>query len=278
LNVLDTAARHGDPVLAKDVFRVLSNRSVKLEIHHYEALLEAYASGNDVKSALTVLCAMRDAGIDPSDASTRAIYKSLRGQPEGPKEAFEALHLLRKDGRKIPIVAINCVLDASSFQGNAILALEHYKQLRVLCPDGPNTTTFNVLVRACGVSHRKDLAMFLVSEMQAMGISPDSLTYDRLLLVCLQEDNYEDAFKYLEEMERRRWTPRPGTWKALVARCATASDQRAWELADRMDEKGLDTVKIRDWLSKTWGKSDRLETTEKLELRETRGNVFQGAV
>ena len=111
-----------------------------------------------------------------------------------------------------------------------------------------------------------------------MGISPDSLTYDRLLLVCLQEDNYEDAFKYLEEMERRGWTPRPGTWKALVARCATASDQRAWELADKMDEKGLDTVKLRDSLSETWGKSSGLGATEKLEQREASGHIFQGAV
>ncbi|KAI9765345.1 MAG: hypothetical protein M1840_007425 [Geoglossum simile] len=278
LNVLNTAARHGDPVLATEVFRVLSNRSVKLEMYHYEALLEAYTGGGDVKSALTVLCAMRDVGIDVSEASTRAIYKSLREQSKGPREAFEALRLLRKDGRKIPIAAINCILDALSFQGNAILALEHYKQLRSLCPDGPNTTTFNVLVRACGVSHRKDLAMFLVSEMQAVGISPDLLTYDRLLLVCLQEDNYEDAFKYLEEMERRGWAPRPGTWKALVARCVTAGDQRAWELVNQMDEKGLDTVKIRDWLSEAWGKSGGLETTEKLELGKTGGHISQGGV
>ncbi|KAI9783818.1 MAG: hypothetical protein M1839_003154 [Geoglossum umbratile] len=269
LNVLNTAARHGDSVLALDVFRVLSNRSVKFEMHHYEALLEAYAGGGDVKSALTVLCAMGDSGIEPSEASTRAIYKSLREQPEGPKEAFEVLRLLRKNGRTIPIIAVNCILDASSFQGNAMLALEHYKQLRGLCPDGPNTTTFNLLVRACGVSHRKDLALFLVSEMQALGVSPDSLTYDRLLLVCLQEGDYEDAFKYLGEMEKRGWAPRPGTWKALVAKCAAAGDRRAWELIDRMDERGLDTVKICDWLNEVWGKTDELEKVEKPESERT---------
>src|SRR5438552_17341733 len=71
LNVLNTAARHGDFDLATEVFRVLGNRSVRFEMHHYEALLEAYTASGDIRSALMVLCVMEGAGIEPSEASTR---------------------------------------------------------------------------------------------------------------------------------------------------------------------------------------------------------------
>jgi pentatricopeptide repeat protein len=264
INVLNTAARHGDFVLATDVFRVLGNRSVRFEIHHYEALLEAYTEGGDIRSALTVLCVMADAGIEPSDASTRAIYKYLCEQPGSSKQAFEILHLLRKDGRSIPISAINCVLEASAFLGDITQALEYYKRLRDLQPDGPNITTFNVLLRGCTMSRRKDLAMFLVSEMQSLRIRPGALTYDRLILVCVQEDDYEDAFKYLEEMERQGWTPRLGTCKALVMKCAKTCDRRARELTTKLERKGINTVEMCKGLSELWG-SERAERTEALE-------------
>ncbi|KAH0565350.1 hypothetical protein GP486_001251 [Trichoglossum hirsutum] len=280
INVLNTAARHGDFVLATDVFRVLGNRLVRFEIHHYEALLEAYARGGDIRSALTVLCVMADAGIEPSDASTRAIYRSLCKQPDGHKRAFEILHLLRRDGRSTPIAAINCVLEAPASLGDITQALEYYKQLRDLRPDGPNIATFNVLLRGCGMSRRKDSAMFLVSEMQALGIRPVALTYDRLILVCVQEDNYEDAFKYLEEMEAQGWMPRIGTYKALAVKCAKSGDRRARELTAKLERKGIKTVEICRELDKFWG-SERMENTEILEQQgngESRESIMYDSV
>ncbi|KAH0538801.1 hypothetical protein FGG08_004633 [Glutinoglossum americanum] len=277
INVLNTAARHGDSVLATDVFRVLGNRSVKFEMHHYEALLEAYTGGGDIRSAMTVLCIMKSAGVEPSEASTRAIYMFLHGQSDGPKEAFEILQLLRKDGRNIPVAAINCVLEVLASLGNITQALVYYKQLRDFCSDGPNRATYNVLLRGCGIMRRKDLALSLLSEMLALNISPNSLTYDRLILVCVQGDNYEDAFKYLKVMEDLAFTPRIGTYKALVTKCARAGDARAWELIAMLDTTGVDTAEMRQESNALWG-AEGMKSTGGVEGEEPRGEEYKEKV
>lgn len=94
--------------------------------------------------------------------------------------------------------------------------------------------------------------MFLASEMLALSITPDALTYDRLLLVCLDQDDYEDAFRYFEEMKGRGWAPRQGTLVAMVKKCAERGDERAFEIYREIQAEGMETAKIRKWLRDNW--------------------------
>jgi pentatricopeptide repeat protein len=85
------------------------------------------------------------------------------------------------------------------------------------------------------MNNRKELAMFFANEMIQLGLKPDRLTYDRLILVCLQVDDLEDALLYYEEMRSLRrnpgaaeiMRPRKGTWEELIIRCAKVGDDRA---------------------------------------------------
>ncbi len=268
LNVLTTAARHGDADLATDVFRILGDRKTRFDLNQYETLLDAYVADGNIKTALTILCIMKASGGSPDEGSTRSIFHHLRQDPGLPKKAFDSLLELREARRAVPTCAVNCIIEASVHLGDLPQAIEHYKGLRTVCPDGPDTVTFNTLFRGCNNAHRKDLAMFLASEMRSLKVKPNALTYDRLLLVCLGQDDYEDAFRYLDEMKSRGWTPRQGTLVAMAKKCAENGDDRAFDVYREIEAEGFETGNIRKWLRDNWaGLGDVTARLEDVQLQ-----------
>jgi pentatricopeptide repeat protein len=273
-NVLNTAARNNDPRLATDVSRVLAGRTSKLDIHHYEALIEAYAGSSDLKSALHILSIMRKSGLEPSEATTRPIYARLQKWKHPPFNAWKLLEGLYKDGKAIPIAAINVVLEAYVFHGNLRDAVRQYNSLRKICPSGPSTTTFNIILQGCSKGEgNKDTAMLLASEMVNRGVRPDALTYDRLILACLTEDDYEDAFKYLREMKAMFAASelRMGTWTALVKKCVGAGDSRAWDLLEELNGRGTSTERLKSWMEGAWKRS--VDSNQQRKLSGAQANI-----
>ncbi|KAL8829220.1 MAG: hypothetical protein Q9170_006264 [Blastenia crenularia] len=258
LNVLNTAARHGDFYLATDVIRVLGNRNQTVQLHHYEALVESCLP-SDLRTAFILLTHMTSAGMPPTDHSTRAIFLHLRQSPRLPQTALSILRDLREQNRFIPIEAVNVIIESYIDHDRLDAALETYKTLHTLCPSGPFTTTFNLLFRGC--RGRKDVAMFLASEMVMLKISPDALTYDRLILVCMEDlsdrDYMEDAWRYFEEMRGAGWWPRPGTAMAMAKRSCHVGDERVWRLqGDDDEEPGIEKSVLKKVVEEEW-------TTEK---------------
>jgi len=211
---------------------------------------------------------MSKAGLEPDSSTTRPIYLHLSQAPDLPFKAWEVLKSLSNDDHVIPAAAANVVIEASIAVGRFEDAVELYKELYTICEGGPDTETFNVILQSASRRRNKDLAMFLASEMQALGVKPDLLTYDRLILVCLREDDYEDAFRYLEEMTevgkqreeagQKGWWMRGGTATAMVRRCVVAGDERAWDILDKMDKRGIGNYKLRGWVKENWKGAPRM--------------------
>jgi pentatricopeptide repeat protein len=278
LSTLNLAARHSDPPLATSCIRILSNRQPALSPYHYEALLTAYIGVKDLRTAFRILTIMTKAGLMPDVSTTRPLFLYLTSSATLPLEAWSLLTSLYEAGHVVPIAAINVILESLNTLGEVDEAIYIYKQLHNICESGPNTETFNILLQ--GVSKhpdKKDLAMFLAAEMVALGIKPDRLTYDRLILSCLKVDDYEDAFKYLEEMiivgqgketedGKKGWWMRNGTAQELVRRCVAAKDERAWDLLAEMTERGIANHKL-----KTWAENQLGQLKEPLERVAPRG-------
>ncbi|KAK4544524.1 hypothetical protein LTR36_004096 [Oleoguttula mirabilis] len=197
LNVLTTAAQAGDAVLATDVFSHLSKRGTAFQPIHYQLLLECYLSTTppDLKRALSILTIMTLEKLDISLAETRALYLHLRSQPALVAEAFATLRELHEQGRKIPIAALNLIIECYVQQRNLAEAMKVYKLIHTFVPmaEGAKKTfanieTFNLLLRGCRLASPPDegLASFLVSELLALRIKPTVLTYDRLILVFVE--------------------------------------------------------------------------------------------
>lgn len=264
INVLSTAARHGDFLLATDVFRILGNRTETLQHYHFESLMEAYLGALDLKSALATLAVMTSSGVNPTESSLRPIYLYLCQDTSLPATALSMLHDLHSSKRPIAPSAINVIIESYIHHGNLPSAISTYKILHALCPPGPTVSTFNTLFRGCAKFGRKDQAMFLAAEMVTLQVAPDALTYDRLILVCLnslgaekEEDEAEDeafldAWRYFEEMRSLDLWPRQGTVVALARRCCERGDERVWDLVGSGGQKGMGIREMEIFISDHW--------------------------
>lgn len=266
--ILHTAAREGDITMATTAFHMITERNDPFTDRLTEQLIMAYARAGDHQAPFTMLSVMESAGVSPDAGSTRPIRRTLLNM-ERPADAWKHFEKLRSEGRKIPIAAPHVILetvleagqnasekgkdhenrvvdagvdddsDKSASQSPSQMekaldtAFELYKTLHHFVK--PTAETFDILLKGCRLARRKDLAVFLVSEMLYMKVQPTMLTYDRLILVCLEDlldpsTGREDAFKYWKEMRSKQMMPRMGTVKKLCMDLAEARDPRAWRV------------------------------------------------
>lgn len=257
LNVLSTATRHGNTRLATSVLRVLSKRSGNpIQLHHYEALLETYVRNDDLYTAFTILTTMATAGFAPCEGSTRPIFAHLRQSPRLPGIAQKILKDLKGNHRQIPIQAVNVVIEAHVFHQDLDSALKLYSSMQSFSISAelvPNTATYNSLFNGCAKAARKDKAMFLASEMVALNINPDALSYDRLIGVCLSYGaGLGDAWKYFEEMRQAGWWTRKGTTIRLAKAACAAGDSRIWKLLDEQEGVGFQKTTLERMVEDKW--------------------------
>lgn len=255
--VLQSCARAGDHTLAKDVLRVLHKRSTLPAAHHHESLIEAHLAASDLRGALETVLHTSSTVHPPTDASLRPLFLYLRAKPARPAAALtilQEMHDLRTSKATptpIPVPAVNAIIEAHVHVSALDAALAVYKALPTLCcPHAPSTHTFNALLRGAAGTGRKDVAMFLAAEMRALGVTPDALTYDRLMLACLQqgrggrggvEDDCDgdsgrwrrdlrDAWRYWGELRGHGWWARRGTVTVLARKSCEAGEGRVWGL------------------------------------------------
>lgn len=253
LATLNVAARYGEPALASDVFRVLSNRGVRFEEHHYAALLESYVVSGDLATAFSVLAVMRGAGVPPGEHTARPIVLRLTQSDDAtPQDAFEILKSVRRGGKIVDLTALNALMAAHVARADINAAFEVYNRL----PDfdlRPETSSFNILLKGAQEQGRKDFALNVVSEMKEMKVPPDASTYEGVFGACLAQENYEDAFIWLEEMKSRGLRPGLAMYGALVRRCYTEKDGRYRAALSEMRRRGVDMEKFLELL----GEDDR---------------------
>ena len=280
LSVLTTAARKGDAALATSVFHVLGKRSTTFKQIHYDQLLATYmsASSPDLRAAFTVLSIMADLKIVPTASSTRPIFAHLKKHPSDCTVAFDIITSLHEGGREIPIAALNVLMEGyveTNQLEQALVAYKHMHLFERLAVDKhgkpvrrsraySTLDTFNILLRGAArpaAEKAFDLAMFLVSEMLAIGVRPDSLVYDRLILICVQEEKLDHAYRYFDETEELGLVPRLRTAEFLAFALAGKADDRCWDVLQRMQDRGASMAeKQKTQLQRKFDRAQRGET------------------
>ncbi|KAK6525880.1 hypothetical protein TWF281_010924 [Arthrobotrys megalospora] len=250
LKVLNTAARYGNPDLALEVFRVLTLRNVPFQEHHYAALSAAYARSGQLIPAFRALTLMRNQGITHTATTANAIIEALTssGKIENVDSAYATLKdfvASTNDKEVVEVAGFNAVLAACVKLKDLERALGVYAECAALNV-APNTETFNTLFAGCvecSSPPNKELAMFLANEMKEMGLLPDFVTYEELLKVSLyQEEDYEDAFVYLEEMKEviPGGRVRPTVYEWIARRLEEKGDERLGMVVEEMKALGYD--------------------------------------
>lgn len=239
LNVLNTAARHGDSALATAAIELLSGRQVKLGLHHYEPLLESYVQVGDVENAFRVLCIMTDIGFQLGRSSTRSVFQMLKRSPELADEAVRVLGDLSKD-HDVPVAAINVLLEALTKTPQSMSrTLEIYHSVRDLCKSGPSPLTFEVLLDGCTTSED---AVSLISQMDLFSIRPTPAILDGLIRCFVHDGSLDVAMLYLDEMSR---FPSSSPWASertlsmVLHRCYRDGDARAFKVLSEAERRGV---------------------------------------
>ncbi|KAF3295490.1 hypothetical protein TWF132_001535 [Orbilia oligospora] len=269
LKVLNTAARHGNPDLALEVFRILTLRNVPFQEHHYAALSAAYARSGQLIPAFRALTLMRNQGIAHTATTANAIIEALTssGKIENVDSAYATLKdfvASSNDKEVVEVAGFNAVLAACVKLKDLERALGVYAECAALSV-APNTETFNILFKGCvecatpsetpdatPTAPNKELAMFLANEMKEMGLQPDFVTYEELLRVSLyQEEDYEDAFVYLEEMKEviPGGKVRPMVYSWIAQRLEEKGDERLGMVVEEMKGLGYEEE------AKVWGEA-----------------------
>ncbi|KAI0841934.1 hypothetical protein F5Y06DRAFT_258633 [Hypoxylon sp. FL0890] len=252
MNILNAASNHADAPLAVSAIQMLSNRGKKLELHHYEALIDIHAQEKDLRKAFTILCIMAKADLRPDLSTTRSIFRILRESSSETDRALEVLNDL-KSQYQVPTAAFNVVLEATEAHYGFKMASDLYRNVRQVCTAGPDLETYHILLRHCTM--RKSMN-FLFAEMEALSIEPTQTTYDHLIRISCMQDNYEQAFHFLEKMRTIRTAGLPNDWwmsrdvaLALVRRCIQAEDIRVQDLIEECRKRGMSIdAEVQEWL------------------------------
>lgn len=294
LSVLSTASRGGDTSLATAIFTQLSKRGEVFKPLHYQLLIDAYlnASPPDVIRALSILTLMPAEKLQPTVWQTRSLFLCIRNSPDLTHAAFAQLRALHEEGRGIPIAAFNALIESWIYQKNLVEALRVYKQIHTFAPQTSgepktlaNVDTFNLLLKGCRTENPPDEAQasFLAGEMRALRVEPNSLTYDRLILVySLASEHHarpaasapdaggetdgtarvkmllDWATQHFMEMQPLGLMPRFGTVSKLATQLAKVQDSRCWDVLQLAEDAGEE--KIEGWREKskwTWANVEK---------------------
>jgi pentatricopeptide repeat protein len=277
---MNLAARNKDIDLAQDVFDFLGRRDTVFEAQHYEVMLEAYVNADMPTNGFYILSAMQQAGVLPTEGTTRRLFSWLKNNPDRLEEMYIELKNIKESGGSIPVAAVNVLIEAAVQRKKLTLAIDLYKAIPETCVSPANLATFNTLLRLYRYHKRKDLALMLASEMVSAGISPDALTYDRMMLVCLSERDYEDGVRYYREMRAKGFEPRYGSALTLVRTLTKWGDGRVYELLEELQGMDLPLLMgvLRDWVQDNFGKGGNTDMKSEIDGAVTKDHVAKQAV
>lgn len=242
-NILNTAARHGDAVLATQAIQLLSDRLRKLSLHHYEALIDCYVHAGDAPNAVNVLFIMSAAGVPPVTASTRTLYLLLKASPELLEPAVAVLSSPENHGT-VPVPALDLVLEILCQRGDVEEAVQVYCDLssHLLSP-GPSARTFELLLERSTTPENTE---YLLAEARFYGVSPAGV-YDRLVAKAAAAGEMERCMGLLAWMEalprvrgyvQQPWLSRR-TLLVVLKKLFEKLDPRAWDLVEEAEKRGM---------------------------------------
>ncbi|KAL1985054.1 hypothetical protein VTN96DRAFT_8289 [Rasamsonia emersonii] len=234
-NVLTVASRTGDTDLAASVIRFLVKTEVPLTLEDYEKLAETHVMAGDLQAAFDTLCLMHNAGIQLEESSTRSILTYMVQKKLKPQLAWETLKRLKAQGRNVPVGCANVVIEYCEHelardQGAVDKAIKFYKELYDLCSSPADVTTYNCLISLSRRAKRSDACMFVVKEMAALGVTPDITTFELLILMCLELENFRSAYMYFQDLLDRGWTLSDSTCAKIRELCQGSEDEFAVRL------------------------------------------------
>ncbi|KAI9496660.1 hypothetical protein BDB00DRAFT_757936 [Zychaea mexicana] len=234
--ILHVAAEHGDSRLGSDVIRILGKAGFPYKESHFAPLVEAFAASGDWKSTLQVLDLMRKAGLTPTQETTRSIAFRLGKDTDAVRLARNALDDLQKENA-IDILAFNLVIHAFAYNNQYEDAMETFRKASDMQVKIDIETIHSVL-DACIHAEEVAAGVRIFNQYIHGDIKPNATTMSKMVTLMCTQDDYEDAFKYLESMKAMGLVPLRGCYYRLVKKLASHQDTRLSIALDEMKACG----------------------------------------
>ncbi|KAI8081388.1 uncharacterized protein BX664DRAFT_268831 [Halteromyces radiatus] len=239
-HALLVAARFSDPQLAYDVLYTTGDLGYPYTDHHFTCLLESFASTSDMKNTFRVLTAMRQAGITPSKSTLTPVALRLGKDVNAIIQARQMLVELRKENDNkglVDVAAFNMIIHTFAYNGQFEESLATFDLAQDLGVT-PNVDTLDALLDACihqrSASHGK--AFF--NSFRKSGIQPTVVSLSKMVTLMCTQENFEDAFVYLEQIKKTGQIPLRGAYYRLIKKLAVSNDPRLQMALDDMEACG----------------------------------------
>ncbi|CAI7648399.1 unnamed protein product [Penicillium palitans] len=234
-DVLRMAAKAGDTEMASSVFRYLRESGISLERTQYERLVETHVVAGDLPAAFEALCTMHEAQIPLADSSTERVLAHMIQSKVDRREAWQILKRLKNAKRTIPIDSVRVIADLCEHDAHddpSVVddGVGFYKELYTLCPEGADVRVYNALIRMCRTARNRESGMFLVKEMASLGVVPNGVTFESIILMCLDAGNFRSGFMYFQDLMKRDARLSPETQAEIREICAGSVDEFAMRL------------------------------------------------
>ncbi|EEH11654.1 pentatricopeptide repeat protein [Histoplasma capsulatum G186AR] len=227
-NILVMTSRTGNTWLAREVFRVLQERQGNFLLEDYNCFVDTCLAADDLELALSVLCTAQKATFKLDETATRSILTYCIEKNIRPRTVWQRLADMKtKELYNVPLVAVNAVIEMAIHHKSMTVALEFYHALVDVFEHRPSATTFNHLIRGCRVTGAHEMANFFVQEMVLLDIFPDRMTYELLVLLCVDAGRFREAHRYFVEMMDSGFSLTPGSKVHVRTRCFDSDDQYA---------------------------------------------------
>ncbi|EEP81443.1 predicted protein [Uncinocarpus reesii 1704] len=227
-NVLAICARTGDVEMAVSVFDTLGQRRGAFTLNDYESLIETYLTAGDIDSALRVLCTMENTNVDVSENSTRSLLSSILLSDAETEHTWRTLKRFQtEENQSIPLAAADLAIEICAHRSDIDGAMGIYREIHNVCSSSPNSSTFSLLFDVCRQTQRPDMASFFLQEMQLLKILPTQSIYERLVLLCVESNYFEEARKYLLEMTQSGFALTDVAKRQVRKICAKSDDDSA---------------------------------------------------
>ncbi|ORE00867.1 hypothetical protein BCV72DRAFT_246357 [Rhizopus microsporus var. microsporus] len=240
LQVLNMTGKYADPRLASSVIKYIGSQGYTYRELHFQPLIQAFAQTGDIRSTFKLLHAMREAGVTPSKRTITSMSSIFAQDKSAITKAKAAIdEALRSDIKEIDILAVNLVIHVLASNRQYDEALSLYNRV-MEAGVTPNEETLDAVLDSCIHSQDAALGEKIYNEMISKGISKTPSTLSKMVaLMCTQEE-YDDAFKYLEEMKHLDMIPYRGSYYKLVKTLAAAKDPRLNIALEDMKDYGYE--------------------------------------
>jgi len=273
--ILHCLAKTGQSLeIGNQIIAFLKQSFIKIQEYHITPILLCLeqAQPDDVGYAFALLHLMAEEKITPTNTTTQPVVRMLAANKENRTNAIEWLKTKATSGKNISIHAWNCLIAAQvgTVGKNLSVGLPEFQQAIGLLDDAksfgisPDTRTYNLLLRGCMRFRYPERGRNLYRMMLDLGVERNGETHERLILLTLLEEDYEDAFLHLEQMQDEKFVPSALVLMAIAKKCAGKVDARWKACVRKMESLGYPIPE--EWLQSIMVRPVTVEVQPESEL------------